>query len=167
MEFGSVLSVFVLLLSVMFADSLPPNLNRVGSQFLVMASNGNYQYGYNDGHSIKTETRSTEGVVEGFYKYLDANKELRTVQYTVRGESGLILSALNKKATVGIEVSTIPSTTTSTTIPNFEYKDRSNSDSLFDSIVKSISDYDDDNCTNYHNDYSEQDFDGKGLIDPR
>lgn len=34
---------------------------------------GQYEYGYANEHSAKTEFKSTDGVVHGTYSYIDAN----------------------------------------------------------------------------------------------
>ncbi|XP_055842396.1 cuticle protein-like [Episyrphus balteatus] len=53
---------------------------------------GEYHFGFNDGHQARHEERSAEGVVRGAYRYIDANGEVQTVTYTADKHNGFLAS---------------------------------------------------------------------------
>lgn len=73
--------VFLLpcLLLAALVDAAPPK--EVGKHFLKMGKQGDYQYGYNDGHAVKEESRYADGTVRGSYRYVDANRVTQNVIY--------------------------------------------------------------------------------------
>jgi len=60
------------------------NLNPIAtaaSQFHAQDELGQYNYGYTNQDSSKSEFKSADGVVQGAYSYIDANGVLQSVQY--------------------------------------------------------------------------------------
>ncbi|KAK6622458.1 hypothetical protein RUM44_002269 [Polyplax serrata] len=55
---------------------------------------GQYSYGYSDGHSSKTESRTAGGVTRGGYSYVDSNGVVQTVKY-VADAAGFRVHATN------------------------------------------------------------------------
>lgn len=63
------------------------NLNPISvlapstSQFHAQDEIGQYNYGYTNQDSSKSEFKTADGVVQGAYSYVDANGVLQSVQY--------------------------------------------------------------------------------------
>ena len=53
----------------------------VASQYQAQDDFGQYNYGYSNPHSSKTESKTADGVTRGSYSYIDANNELQRVDY--------------------------------------------------------------------------------------
>ena len=62
--------------SPVLAQSVPVN-----TQFHAQSELGEYNYGYSNQDSAKTETKSIDGVTRGSYSYVDANGLVQTVNY--------------------------------------------------------------------------------------
>ena len=51
------------------------------SQYHAQDEFGQYNFGYSDPNSARTETKTADGVVRGSYNYLDTNGRIQTVHY--------------------------------------------------------------------------------------
>ena len=51
------------------------------SQYHAQDELGQYNFGYSDPNSARTETRTADGVVRGSYNYLDTAGQIQTVHY--------------------------------------------------------------------------------------
>lgn len=69
-------------------------INPINSQYHTQNELGHYSYGYNDGHSTKTETKHPNGLTEGAYSYVDPNGVLQQYRY-VSDENGYRVSGTN------------------------------------------------------------------------
>lgn len=65
------------------------------NQFHAQDSLGQYSYGYHDGLSSKSETKTLDGVTRGSYSYVDANGILQTTEYTSDPIHGFRAAATN------------------------------------------------------------------------
>jgi len=99
------LFVFILFLGLALADPEAQYLYNYAPSYAypVDASNvqhhaqdgfGQYHYGYSSPTSGKTETKTADGVVQGSYRYIDANGILQTVNY-ISDALGFRVSATN------------------------------------------------------------------------
>jgi len=52
-----------------------------GSQYHAQDDFGQYNYGYNDGSSVKQEIKTADGVIRGSYSYIDADGLVQSVNY--------------------------------------------------------------------------------------
>ncbi|RZF43734.1 hypothetical protein LSTR_LSTR009157 [Laodelphax striatellus] len=67
----------------------------VKSQFHAQDELGQYTYGYTDGLSAKTETKTFDGVTRGEYSYLDSNGIVQNVNYVSDPANGFRVAASN------------------------------------------------------------------------
>ncbi|KXJ80519.1 hypothetical protein RP20_CCG023917 [Aedes albopictus] len=88
------------LLLAALVDSAPPK--EVGKHFLKMGKQGDYQYGYNDGHAVKEESRYADGTVRGSYHYVDANRVTQNVVYRA-DKNGFVATSTSELLGVGQE----------------------------------------------------------------
>nr|AWK28344.1 cuticular protein [Nilaparvata lugens] len=72
-----------------------PVLPAVKSQFHAQDELGQYTYGYTDGLSAKTETKTFDGVTRGGYSYLDSNGIVQNVNYVSDPANGFRVAASN------------------------------------------------------------------------
>ena len=65
------------------------------SQHHAQSEFGEYNYGYSNVNSAKTETKSIDGVTRGSYTYVDANNILQRVDYIADDLYGFRVAATN------------------------------------------------------------------------
>jgi hypothetical protein len=65
------------------------------SQHHAQSELGEYNYGYSNENSAKTETRTIDGVTRGSYSYVDANNIVQRVDYIADDVFGFRVAATN------------------------------------------------------------------------
>ncbi|XP_055844629.1 cuticle protein 6-like [Episyrphus balteatus] len=60
--------------------------------FSTIDEQGGYHFGFNDGYQARQEKRTPEGIVQGAYRYIDANGETQTITYTADSHNGFVAS---------------------------------------------------------------------------
>ena len=70
-------------------------LHSIKSQFHTQDELGQYTYGYNDGLSSKIESKTTDGVTQGSYAYVDPNGIIQNVNYIADDLNGFRVFASN------------------------------------------------------------------------
>ncbi|XP_062555460.1 cuticle protein 6-like [Armigeres subalbatus] len=82
------------LLSAALVAPAPPK--EVGKHYFKLGKEGDYQYGYNDGHTVKEETRYADGSVRGSYRYVDGNSITQNVVYRA-DKNGYVASTTSER----------------------------------------------------------------------
>ncbi|XP_055842397.1 cuticle protein-like [Episyrphus balteatus] len=85
----------ILLFAAFASCSADISLKLRENDFSHINDQGEYHFGFNDGHQARQEERSAEGVVRGAYRYIDANGEVQTVTYTADKHNGFLASGSN------------------------------------------------------------------------
>ncbi|XP_046994434.1 ice-structuring glycoprotein-like [Schistocerca americana] len=67
----------------------------ISSQYHAQDELGQYNYGYHDGISAKSEVRGIDGSVAGGYSYVDGNGVVQSARYTADAVNGFRVSATN------------------------------------------------------------------------
>ena len=75
-----------------FGYATPPDVSNV--QHHAQDDFGQYNYGYSNAVSAKTEIKTADGVVRGTYSYVDANNIVQTVRY-ISDANGFRVQATN------------------------------------------------------------------------
>ncbi|KAI5694372.1 hypothetical protein M8J76_000156 [Diaphorina citri] len=81
--------------SVYFSNAITPLHTVTKSQFHTQDELGQYSYGYADGLSSKTESKSLDGITHGSYSYLDSNGIVQNVNYIADDVNGFRVAASN------------------------------------------------------------------------
>ncbi|XP_055842599.1 cuticle protein 6-like [Episyrphus balteatus] len=87
------MKTFLVILSVAFLATCSAGL--LEPSFSTTDEQGGYHFGFNDGHQARQEKRTPEGVVQGAYRYIDANGETQTITYTADSHNGFLASGTN------------------------------------------------------------------------
>ena len=75
-------------------QNLVPEVDLANAQHHAQDGLGQYDYGYSNPTSAKSEVKTADGVVRGSYQYVDANNLIQTVNY-VSDSLGFRVAATN------------------------------------------------------------------------